>query len=51
MCVFSLLITSDPILKIAMIVSRLANYVIMQVHACREGKVMGTSSEKQEEND
>ena len=30
-----------------MIFSRLANYVIMQVHACREEKVMATGGEKQ----
>ena len=39
--------TSDPISKIAMIFSRLANYVTMQVHACREEKVMATGGEKQ----
>ena len=41
---------SDPILKIAVIFSRLANYVIMQVHACREEKVLVIGGEKQDEN-
>ena len=34
-----------------MIFSRLANYVITQVHECREEKVMATGGEKQDEND
>ena len=42
---------SDPILKIAMIFSRLANYVITQVHECRKEKVMATDGEKLDEND
>ena len=42
---------SDPILKITVIFNRLANYVITQVHACREEKVMATGGEKQDKND
>ena len=45
--------TLDPILKITDIklFSRLANYVITQVHACREEKVMATGSKLQDDND
>ena len=37
---------SYPIWKIIMMFSRLEQYVIMQVHACREEKVMVTSGEE-----
>ena len=42
---------SDPVLKITLIYHRLANHVIMQVHACREEKVIATGGKKQDEND
>ena len=42
---------SDPVLKIAVIFSRLVNYLITQVHACREEKVMAKVDEEQDEND
>ena len=42
---------SDPMLKIAVIFNRLANYVITQVHACREEKVITTGGEKEDESD
>ena len=36
--------TPDPMLKIIAIISRLAKYVITQVYALREQKVMMTSN-------
>ena len=40
--------TSDQILKVTTM-SRLAKYVITQVHACREEKVMVTSSDREKQ--
>ena len=38
--------TSDLILNISMIISRLAKYVIMQVFACREEEVIATAGKR-----
>ena len=40
---------SDPKLKIAVIISRLAKYIITQVHTCREEKVMATGGDERKQ--